>query len=365
MKALILALATALPQYSADQAALGQKLIDGLGLEGQEAQSIEKLHARTAIKRRYSVIQDIEKDPSQFEFWSRNFIDNIPGTEARNEKYKEEAPVLALEAAKALQQEWQRDVQEITHIISISCTGVMAPGIEFILQQELGLLPTVRRIGINFMGCFGAFCGLATACALAQENPKNRILVVCTELCSLHFQVTLDPEVFIGNVLFGDGAAAVLVGCEPRDREKPLWSVEQSQAYAFKQSRDIMTWSLSDYGCVMSLGRSIPKIIEKETSKILSSILHPEQFSRYTWAIHPGGKAIIEAVERSCNLSKEQTTASWSVLEKYGNMSSATFLFVLHELAKEIDLHPHVIGLAFGPGLSMESILLERILPAA
>jgi predicted naringenin-chalcone synthase len=365
MKVLILALATALPQYSADQTALGQKLIDGLSLEGEEAQFVERLHARTAIKRRYSVVSDIEKAPEQFEFWSKSFIDGIPGTEARNDKYREEAPVLALKAAKALLQEWQRDAKEITHIISISCTGVMAPGIEFILQQELGLLPTVRRLGINFMGCFGAFCGLATAAALARENPKNRILVVCTELCSLHFQVSLDPEVFIGNVLFGDGAAAVLVGCEARDKEKPLWSIEQSQTNAFEQSRDIMTWSLSDHGCVMSIGRGVPKIIEKRTQEMLRSVVRPEQFSDYTWAIHPGGKAIVEAVERSCNLSKKQTAASWSVLEKYGNMSSATFLFVLKELAQEIDFHPHVIGLGFGPGLSMESIILERPKPGA
>ena len=361
MKAFILALATALPQYSADQGDIAQKMKSLFQLDAKTSQFLENMYTNTKIKRRYSVLKDVETNLEDGEFFNKDFLTNSPGTKVRNDIYIAEAPKLAKKAAQEVIKTWNRDPKEITHIISVSCTGVMAPGIEFILQQELNLPSTVQRIGLNFMGCFGAFRALAVANSIAKENSKNRILVVCTELCSLHFQVAFKTDILIGNALFADGAAATIVGAQIREQETPLWSIEKLTSHAIENSQDKMTWTISDNGCVMSLSKEIPKIIEQNAPAIISSILNKEDFNNFTWAIHPGGKSIVEAIEKSCCLKKEQTKASWKILNDYGNMSSATFLFVLKELAKNIKEHKNVIGLGFGPGLSLETILLEAV----
>lgn len=361
MKSLILALATALPQYSADQSDIAKKIINIFKLEKKSAQFIENLYNKTQIKRRYCVLKDVENNGCEDGvFFNKEFMQHIPGTEQRNEIYIKEAPKLAIQAAKEAINNWGRDPKEITHIISVSCTGVMAPGIEFILQQEFNLPEQTQRIGINFMGCFGAFRALAVASAIAQENPKNRILIVCTELCSLHFQVSHVPEILIGNALFADGSSAAIIGADAREQENPLWTIEKSASFAIANSKDKMTWKISDHGCVMSLNRDVPNIIEENSKKIAETFLNTNKFSDLIWAIHPGGKSIVQAIEHSCNLEKEQTQASWNVLENYGNMSSSTFLFVLKELEKNNKQNSKVIGLGFGPGLSVEAILLDN-----
>jgi predicted naringenin-chalcone synthase len=361
MKALILALATALPQFSEKQENIGKKVIEALSLTGKIAQTVESVYNRSAISRRYSVLEDIQLPIPELKFWSEDFLSNVPGTEARNEIYKEEAPKLAVEAARKAIEKWSGNSQDITHVIAVSCTGVMAPGLEFIIQQELNLPPNTQRFGLNFMGCFGAFRALALADSIARVDKNNRVLVVCVELCSLHFQIDDRPEVFIGNALFSDGAAATIVGAQARDFEKPLWAIDKFNAYAIKDTRDKMTWSASDTGFVMTLSRDIPKLLEKNAQAGLEPLLNVKAYPEYTWAVHPGGKTILANLECSLNLTKEQTQASWDVLDQYGNMSSATFLFVLDKLAQKQKLDSKVIGLGFGPGLSIEALLLNTV----
>lgn len=372
MKALILALATALPQYNTDQANIAQRIIKICQLRDRSAQSIESLFAKTGIEQRYSVLKDFhpfdsltltqderKEGPTLF---NTNFLEKIPDTQTRNDIYIEEAPKLALAAAKNAIAMWGRPATDITHIISVSCTGVMAPGIEFLLQNELGMKDDVQRLGINFMGCFGAFKGLAIANSLALQDSKNRILVVCTELCSLHFQVSFKPEVLIGNALFGDGSAAVIVGAQPNENEHSLWSIEKLGSCALKNSQTKMTWTASNHGLVMTLDREVPKIIEQQSPELIAKFLENMNYKDLIWAIHPGGKAIVENIERACNLNKEQTASSWQVLKDYGNMSSATFLFVLNDLIKNKKNNKDTFGIGFGPGLSIEMILLGNAL---
>jgi len=358
MKSIILALATAVPQFNTDQMSIAKRIIDICHLRNNAAQSIENLFSKTEINQRYSVLPDFKNDDEKAILFKNDYLEKIPGTLTRNEIYIKEAPKLALEAAKKAIDNWQGSVQDITHIISVSCTGVMAPGIEFILQKELGMKNDVQRIGLNFMGCFGAFRALAIADAIAKENAKNKILVVCTELCSLHFQFSVKPEILIGNALFSDGAAAVIVGAD-NNQTKPLFTIEKISSHAFENSLDKMTWTSSDTGFVMTLSREIPKIIEKEVSTIVNSFLNEKNKLDLIWAIHPGGKAIVKAIENACNLQTEQTESSWNILSNYGNMSSATFLFVLKDIIDKQKNNKEIIGVGFGPGLSMEMILLK------
>ncbi|MDR3647261.1 MAG: type III polyketide synthase [Candidatus Babeliales bacterium] len=358
MKALIFALATALPQFSTDQNNIAQHIINLCQLRDHSAKSIESLFLKTGIAKRYSVLKDFQSPLEEATLFNKNFLEFVPGTQQRNDIYIKEAPKLALAAAQKAITMWGRPAQEITHIISVSCTGVMAPGIEFILQNELGMRDDVQRLGINFMGCFGAFKGLAIATAIAKENPSTRVLVVCTELCTLHFQISVKPEVLVGNALFADGSAAVIIGCNKLPEENSLWSIEKSGSCALKNSQDKMTWVASNHGLVMTLARDVPKIIETEAPKAISKFLENIDYKNLIWAIHPGGKAIVEAIEHSYNLNKEQTASSWEVLKNYGNMSSATFLFVLDDLLKNKQHNKDTVGIGFGPGLSLEMILL-------
>jgi predicted naringenin-chalcone synthase len=281
----------------------------------------------------------------------------------RNLRYKQEAPLLAEKAAKNALDRWGGECSKISHILSVSCTGVMAPGIEFHLMQKLGLSSTANRLGINFMGCFGAFKGLSVGAAFSRENPESRILLVCTELCSLHLQSDQDEETITANSLFSDGSAAAIIGSSPCPEETSLWEIVRTRSMGFENSIDKMSWEASDTGFRMRLSHTVPVLIKREINKFSKDLLmndaKPEECD---WAIHPGGKSILQAVEKGLQLEPDQTKASWKVLSDYGNMSSASFLFVLDELSRQKREHLWTAGLGFGPGLSAEGVLLKRSL---
>ena len=362
MKTFILALATAVPSIQLDQQQIAQDMINLLDLQHPISTYITSIYQRSAINHRHTVIEDDFAQPSStWKFWGNKFPERVPSTKIRNELYKEKAPDLALSACKKALLQWNGNVQDITHVIAISCTGIMAPGIEFHLIDSLGLNRTVNRLGINFMGCFGAFAGLKVAHALAQQDPRNRILMVCVELCTLHLQVDASPETLVANALFADGAAAVIVGSQPTHEEKPIYEIVRNSSYALPNSLDEMTWQPSNTGFVMKLSQDIAKHIEQSIAPFAQSLLADLPFSDCSWALHPGGKAIVRSIERACNLSAEQTQSSWNVLRDYGNMSSPTFLFVLDEVRKQPKKYDWSAGLSFGPRFSIEGILLKNV----
>lgn len=361
MGSTILSVATAVPCHYFPQEEAAEKMIHMLGVNQEKSDALRKLYQQSAINGRHSVIEDFHKDRSLWHFWGTDYPSQVPGMSQRNEVYQREAPRLAYEAAKKAIERWGGDPKAITHVISVSCTGMVAPGIEFDLTHMLQLNPNVNRLGINFMGCFGAFKGLSVARAFAMENPRHRILVVCTELCSLHLQADLDPETTIANSIFADGAAAVIIGQDPQSYETPLWMINKTHSLKLDHTRDKMSWKASDRGFLIRLSHTVPVHIGRAIKAFVDQFV-PETYSwkECGWAIHPGGKSILQAVERALSIGKEQTQASWDVLANYGNMSSATFLFILEKLLVQKDRSQHVIGLAFGPGLSMEGMLLTE-----
>lgn len=357
----IFALATAVPSHVYKQEEVAQKFIDILSINQEKAEILKRIYQHSSIDKRYSVVSDFQKPQEEWEFWGSQYPQVTPGMTTRNLRYKEEAPRLAEKAAKQALEQWGGDKSSITHIISVSCTGVIAPGIEFYLMQNLDLPSTINRLGINFMGCFGAFKGLSVAYAFARENPFSRILVVCTELCSLHMQAEINEETILANSLFSDGSAAVIIGSNPKFKEKSLWEIIHTCSLGIKNSIDKMSWEASEHGFLMHLCHKVPVFIKRHMEKFAESLLiNGIQSKQCDWAIHPGGKSIVQAVEKSLQLQPEQTQSSWKVLSNYGNMSSATFLFVLEELLKQKTQHPWTAGVGFGPGLSAEGILLKR-----
>jgi len=360
MKASILSLATAVPAFSFTQEEITNTLIDMLSVDDQNTKMIQKLHQNSEIYRRHSVISDFKKTRSEWDFWGKDFPKKIPGMSQRNALYEIEAPKLACEAVKKALENWGGDLQDITHIIAISCTGLIAPGIEFMIMREFNLNPSVQRLGINFMGCFGAFKGLSVANSFAKENPNHRILVVCVELCTLHFQVEQTHDNMLANSLFSDGAAAMIIGANPKAHEKSLWEIGNKSSYALDNSMDKMKWDAGDHGFNIKLSHTVPVFIKKHIASFVQNLLGDSYNSHeYDWAIHPGGKSIIQAVEKALKLEEGSSKASWDTLADFGNMSSATFVFVLQKMLEQDDKKKWTVGLAFGPGLSVEGILLK------
>lgn len=364
MTAALFSIATEVPPTSLAQTKFPKVAEQHLNLSESQARLIEHIAKNSCISKRHSIIEDFAENGVKGPcFGDRKGSEEFPQTAARNEIFKKHAPLLAQSVCDKALQEWGGKREAITHVISVSCTGMIAPGIEFLLIDSLGLSQEVERLGINFMGCFGAFKGLAIAKALAMENPSHRILLVCTEMCSLHFQADGKNDTLIANTLFADGAAATVIGAKAQATETPLLEIHNQKSIAIKETQTLMSWEAGNYGYHMRLSPLVPKKIEMHISSFVSRLIGEGQsFLSYAWAVHPGGKSILDAVIRACQLQPEQLEASWKILENYGNMSSPTFLFVLKELLekpKEND-KDKIIGLGFGPGLSVEGLLLHR-----
>ncbi len=352
----ILSLATHVPPYGVEQKSAAKKMAAISGLNEKETKWLQRLYSNSRVNRRYSVVPAFASDVADWQIFGNK---NPPGTAARNAIYKQEAPQLAHQAAKRALDLWGGSATDITHIIFVSCTGVMAPGVQSHLQKSLDLSPYVNQIGLNMMGCYGAFKGLDLAAAYARQDTAARILLVCCELCSLHLQATNNREQQIGNALFADGAAACVVGAQPLPSEKSLFSIEQTLSYSLPNTADKMTWEVIDTGFLMGVKPDVPQFIFEYIAAFAHRLLPAKaNLTDCHWPVHPGGKQILNAIQNALNLTEDHLSCSWQILEQHGNMSSATFLFVLDALSKQQRTCAWSMGLGFGPGLAVEGILL-------
>lgn len=358
-KAKILSLATAVPQYRYSQTEIAEWLAQILKLNPEKSAQLKKISTNCKVETRHSVLPNLSNIILPSYLGSRS-SDLMPTTGMRNQLYKEHAPKLATKAASKAIEEWGGKAEEITHVIFISCTGLMAPGVECLLASSLRLKPTVDRLGINFMGCFGAFKGLSLASSLFQADQSRKILMVCTELCTLHLQSATSIDAMIANCLFSDGAAAAVIGDDPH--QPGTWEIQSHRSEMIDNTLQDMSWDIGDFGFSIVLSNNVPKYIGEKIGHFSQQLLGNTLVSECAWAVHPGGKAILEAVQKSSSLTRDQLQASWDTLKNYGNMSSATFLFVLDQLRKSKHQHANTVGLAFGPGLSIEGIVLKDFL---
>lgn len=361
MCAQILALATALPSYQIQQATFPETFCQSLKASENVLVKLKKICRNSKIKTRHTVVPDYLQSPIQGTLYPTSFPETIPSSQSRNEIFKQQAPLLAQQAAQAALDQWEGSPSAITHVLSVSCTGMMAPGIEFLLVDRLGLNRSCSRLAINFMGCFAAMQALEVAKSLAEENPSHRILMVCTELCSLHMQATLSTSQLVSNSLFADGAGALIIGSKKSTDKKPLWEIGQRYSLALDHSLSEMTWDIGNFGFSMHLSEKVPRRIKENLVVFASELTEKEIHKKnYDWAVHPGGKAILETFEEIFKLPKTALNHSWNILENCGNMSSATLLFVLENLYQKGFEHEETLAFAFGPGLSIEGIVLKN-----
>jgi predicted naringenin-chalcone synthase len=325
---------------------------------------ITRVYMRSGIERRGVVLagddlHDLEL-LRRFYAPAKNPTDSGPTTAARMALYAEFAPPLAEAAAKRALADAETEPGGITHLITASCTGFFAPGLDAQLIGRLGLSPTVRRLHVGFMGCHAAFNVLAAARDAVLADPKARVLVCCVELCSLHLAYgAWDPGKLVANALFADGAAAVVVGRPSASGEARL-QLQSSASFLIPDSMDAMTWHIGDHGFEMTLSPGLPEIIRKSLRAWCESWLarHDLTLGAITsWAIHPGGPKILDAIEQALDIAPEAMRASRKILAGHGNMSSATILFILEQLAESSRGPCVAIGL--GPGLMAEGMLLH------
>ncbi len=279
-----------------------------------------------------------------------------PTTEQRMAVYKAEAPQLALRAAGKALDESKLDASAITHLVTVSCTGFVAPGIDFHLMTELKLNPTVQRVHVGFMGCHGALNGLRVASAFTAANPKAVVLLAAVELCSLHYDYGSIPEKMIANALFADGAAAIVGTADGEG-----WQVADTGSCLIPDSAAEMAWDVGDHGFDMLLTKHIPRLIGLHLRQWLSTWLASNGLTIEdvgSWAIHPGGPRILTAVEETVPLTVANMAPSRGVLRDYGNMSSPTVLFITERLRRDGAKLPLVL-LGFGPGLIVEAALVR------
>ncbi len=304
---------------------------------------------RSGIEHRWSVLED-PGDGGRPHFYRGA----SPPTSARMALYARAAPALALEAIAPLRE--QVDLGGITHLVVASCTGFVAPGIDQIIARALGL-DQVERTLVGFMGCYAAVSALRVAHHIVRSEPDARVLAVTVELCSLHLQETQELTSLLAMLQFSDGAAAALVTSEAEGLE-----MRHPFALALPDSGELIEWKIGDTGFEMTLSGEVPARIGAalEDERVRSTLHNGWSFDEIdSWAVHAGGRSILDAVEKGLELPQGALFASRDVLARFGNMSSATLMFVLADLMARPQARKGV-ALAFGPGLAAEGFNFER-----
>ncbi|WP_207421857.1 type III polyketide synthase [Desertivirga brevis] len=363
MGSTITAIGTANPQYRFPQMKILEFMTTAHNLDEQNSSRLRKLYEASGIHFRHSVIPDFGVSRGTYTFFGNEpNLDPFPGTKERSNYYEKTAKDLAIKALDDLSNNLHFDLIDATHLITVSCTGMYAPGLDIDIVQELKLAESIERTCINFMGCYGAFNALKTADYICRANPDAKVLIVDVELCTLHFQRENTMENWVANSLFADGAAAVMV--ENVKTNKKGLALKTFYNLLVTDAKDEMAWRIGDYGYEMRLSSGIAKNIGKKINTVADDLSARAGISRTSinhTAVHPGGRRILEVCEEMLGLPEEALDISYETLRQNGNMSSVTILFILKRFLEETAKGENIMTFAFGPGLTVESMILQSI----
>jgi alpha-pyrone synthase len=364
--AYITSFGTAVPSNRFDQHKIADFMSVALQLDASGRRRLHALYRSTKIGSRHSVLADYGRTSGDFSFYPATpDLEPFPTVGQRMELYRAHAVSLAEQAIRDCLSRTTIEPASITHLITVSCTGMYAPGPDIELVTRLGLSSSVHRVAVNFMGCYGAFNGLKAATAFVEADPEARVLVVCVELCTIHFQKKNEEDHLLANALFADGAAAVLLTGE-ETRSPGSLQVVDFACELIPEGKDEMGWHVSDFGFEMKLTSRVPELLKTGFPALVNRLVKKNQADaagvKY-YAIHPGGRRILEVVEEVLDLPKSANEDAYAILQNYGNMSSATIPFILKKLwEKEGKASGDaVIAAAFGPGLTAETALLRIV----
>lgn len=396
MAILITGIGTAVPMHSIRQEVAAVGTVPFCCETPQQGRMLEGLFRRSGVQTRHSaLLQQSNGSMADCQsFYGPRTAENPhgPTTAERMVLFEQLAGKLALAAAVQALERSGVESQQVTHLITVTCSGFSAPGFDCALIHQLPLKPTVSRTQIGFMGCHAALNSLRVARAFVAAEPEAVVLVCCVELCTLHYQYGWDPEQIVAMSLFSDGAAACVVQSDRQDHREekdlkvgrdqghgtmshlfdklgtpggakpsPGYQIIANGALIVPDCADAMTWRMSDHGFRMTLSPRVPELLAEHLLPWLTQWLaewgyRPADIAG--WAVHPGGPRILQAFTDATQLDPESVQVSRDVLSRYGNMSSPTLVFILHALQPQAHMRP-TVALGFGPGLAVEAMLLN------
>jgi predicted naringenin-chalcone synthase len=358
----IISIGTAVPPYATKQAAI-LDFMHAAYDNDVASRKLNTLFSHSGISTRYSAVPDFDKSTNEHVFF--NGTPSTATVEDRLHVFKKQAIPLAIEAIEDSFRKLNTSVETfgITHLITVSCTGMYAPGIDADIVEQLNLPTDIFRTSVNFLGCNAAFHALKIADLIAKTDDNAKVLIVCVELCTLHFQPKNNHDNLLSNTIFGDGAAAVIITSEKRAElhEQKGLTINGFYSLLLTEGKELMGWNITPVNFEMTLDAKIPDFIGAEAKSIVSKAINKFNITLETidkWAIHPGGKKILDTLKNKLQLTDTDLQASYKILNEYGNMSSPTILFVLNELIKsQGEQGETIFSIGFGPGLSIETAL--------
>ncbi|GGG05386.1 chalcone synthase [Paenibacillus albidus] len=355
-EAAILGIGTALPVHSISQQDVADLIASSLTDSPDLARFARRIFKSCGVETRFTCDSSFLGPPEECRYLPSGDPSNVPTTRERMNKYQQEAlPLGAIAAGKALK-DAGISPDRITHLITVSCTGQYLPGLDVMLIRQLGLPPRVNRLPLIFQGCAAGLKAIQMARDVVKGAPGAWVLVVCVELCTLHFQPVKERETLFAASFFGDGASACIIG-SPEARHNPYLRLGSGYSVLLPDSVEDMTWEVGDTGYDLFLSPSIPKLLATHLQEELDILLERGQLPEL-WAIHPGGRGIVDSVQNVLNLSDEQTRYSREILRDAGNLSSVTIMFVLNAMRLDMITREQAltegVAMAFGPGLTAE-----------
>ena len=365
----IKSIGTAVPPHKIMQDRHYSILESANGLSREEKLQLRQVYRNSGIKSRHSVLAEFGEEDRNEHVLFHPAGNNPPvSVSARMDLFEQYATGLCVKAAEKCFSELPGfSLDRITHLVSFSCTGMFAPGIDIQLIEKLGLNRNIERTCINFMGCYAGINALKTAYHICRSEPGAVVLISGVELCTLHYQKNNKQDQLIANAIFADGAAACIISSDPeiKPAEKTEFALRSFYSEYEPSGKDEMVWRIGDFGFDLRLSTLVPDLVKNSISVLLNKLFSKtgiEQNEIDFYAIHPGGIKILEACESSIHITKEQNRFSYEVLNEFGNMSSVTVLFVLEKYFQSLhagDQGKKILACAFGPGLTMESMILE------
>jgi len=342
----ITGLGTAVPQYAVKQDELCQWLCDFLDLDEIERRRARWYFERSGVERRYLAVPDVA-GPGLYRR-------GLPTLTERMRVFRDVAPRVAAEAATCALAQARLAPEEVDHLIVVTCTGVYVPGPDVDLVRLLGLRTDVHRSFVSMMGCSGAFHGLRVARDAVEQTPSSKALLVCVELASTNFEGSSEPNRIISNALFGDGAAAAVVEAQP---ERSLVELGESRSVIATEAAHVMRWDLTEHGFQLELSPDLPEEVRRRIRCFVDPLTERSHCS--SWVVHPGGPAILRAVAEELDLPEGALGSAFETLREYGNLSSATALFVLERELRSLSPGQSGIMIGMGPGLALEACLFD------
>ncbi|XP_076944251.1 type III polyketide synthase A-like [Bidens hawaiensis] len=367
-KATVLAIGKAFPSQVVPQDCLVEGYFrDTNCMDFSMKEKLERLCKTTTVKTRYTVM-------------SKEILDQYPelateGSATISQRLSianQAVTEMAKEASLACFKQWGRPAEDITHVVYVSSSEIRLPGGDLYLASELGLRNDVNRVMLYFLGCYGGVTGLRVAKDIAENNPGSRVLLTTSETTILGFRPPNKsrPYDLVGAALFGDGAAATIIGADPiSEIESPFIELSYATQQFLPGTHNVIDGRLTEEGINFKLGRDLPQKIDDNIEgfckKLMEKAGNLEDFNNMFWAVHPGGPAILNRLETTLKLRGEKLDCSRKALMDFGNVSSNTIFYVMEymrdELRNKENGEEWGLALAFGPGITFEGILLRSL----